>query len=155
MKDKVMGPFRAPREAVDRLRSSVLTDKPDSTAKDNTDLESDSEEATELGLVYGPWIIKETQEDEPQAMVDHYSDMGTHLVRNIQPSCSNVHVTSSELPSPSLSEFESYLGARESESKTIEAQSKKNVELRTMNEAGDGSNSLSVPYQRPENVSND
>ncbi len=133
-----MGPFRPPREAVDRLRLPVLPDKPDSAGKENTNLDSDSDEATELGLVYGPSIIKETQEDEPRAMVKN----------------ANIHVTSSELPSLSLSEFETYMVAREPRINTREAQSK-NVELGTMNKKGDGSQSLSVPYHRPENLSND
>ena len=90
-----MRPFRAPREAFQR-------DKPDRS------MEADSEEATELGLVYGPWIIKETQD----AIQPHDEQ---HL-RCMSP---NVHVTSSELTSPSLSEFESYLEARESSVKNI------------------------------------
>ena len=45
MKGKVMRPFRAPREAFQR-------DKPDRS------MEADSEEATELGLVYGLGLLK-------------------------------------------------------------------------------------------------
>ena len=51
MKGKVMRPFRPPREAVQQ-------DKPDRTKTDTTGLETDSEEATELGLVYGPSCLR-------------------------------------------------------------------------------------------------
>ena len=153
MKGKVMRPFRPPREAVQK-------DKPDRTIKDTTELEPDSEEATELGLVYGPWIIKETQ-SEHQAQEEQH------------PRCKspNVHVSSTELTSPSLSEFESYLEAREENSKTITASSM-NVDEGTTNDASPrtkavdqrswkdaitaaANNPLFIPYQRPENVSND
>jgi hypothetical protein len=151
MKGKVMRPFRPPREAVQK-------DKPDRTMKDTTGLETDSEEATELGLVYGPWIIKETQNEPQLEDVQH-------------PRCNspNVHVTSTVLTSPSTSEFKSYLEARESNIKTIATQSmgvdqgttndaaaqSSYVEQRATDDAVAGSNSLSIPLVRPANVSND
>jgi hypothetical protein len=96
MKGKVMRPFRPPREAVQQ-------DKPDRTITDTTEFEQESEEATELGLVYGPWIVKETQDA-----------IQPHDEQHRRCNSPNVHVTSTELTSPSLSEFESYLEARES-----------------------------------------
>ena len=111
-----MRPFRPPREAVQK-------DKPDRTVKDITELEADSEEATELGLVYGPWIIKETQDA-----------LQPHDEQHLRCNSPNVHVTSTELTSPSLSEFESYLEARES-SVNKSAVESMNVEDRTHLEA--------------------
>jgi hypothetical protein len=63
MKSKLRRPFRAPREAVDRSKALKVSDQLDvATEQPPPDpLQSDSEEATELGVVWKPWVVKETQ----------------------------------------------------------------------------------------------
>ncbi len=138
-----MGPFRPPREAADNRRSARVTQEPTKVTVD-----SDGEEATELGVVWKPYIIKETEcpvqetyetgeerdaridrEEMARpgngcklslAMVDAYADMGAHLVRLALPSAksSNVPASSGQLASPSLSEFENFLDEREANIQT-------------------------------------
>jgi hypothetical protein len=75
------------------------------------------------------------------AMVDAYADMGAHLVRLAQPSAksTNAPASSCQLASPSLSEFENFLGEREA-----------NLQTQTIKQGSD----KFVVYERPANVSN-
>jgi hypothetical protein len=132
-------------------------------------VDSDGEETTELGVVWKPYIMKESQcavqetfetgeerdaridrEEMARpvngskltlAMVDDYADIGAHLVQLAQPSAmtTNAPASSCQLASPSLSEFEIVLDVREA---TLQTQ--------TINQ---GSGKF-VVYERPTNVSN-
>jgi hypothetical protein len=70
MKSKLRRPFRAPREAVDRSKALKVSDQLDvATEQPPPDpLQTDSEEATELGVVWKPWVIKETQDPEVEPL---------------------------------------------------------------------------------------
>jgi hypothetical protein len=102
MNSKLSRPFRAPREVVDRSKARKVKDQLDvATQQPPSDpLLSDSEEATELGLVWKHCIVKETQDPEVEpAQKDPASDKGKG--------------TTSEVASPNLSEFERFLDLRE------------------------------------------
>ena len=64
MNSKLGRPFRAPREAVDRSKALKVTDQLDVVIDQAPPdaLKSDSEEATHLGFVWKPLIVKETQD---------------------------------------------------------------------------------------------
>jgi hypothetical protein len=70
MKSKLRRPFRAPREAVDRSKALKVSDQLDVAAEQPPPdpLQSDSEEATELGVVWKPWVVKETQDPEVEPL---------------------------------------------------------------------------------------
>ncbi len=66
MKDKVMRPFRAPRIAADRSGTATGKgisglDRPEITSEA---LPIESQEATEVGVIWKPFIIHETQHPE-------------------------------------------------------------------------------------------
>jgi hypothetical protein len=62
-----MRPFRPPREAVDSGRSARVIQEPTPVTVD-----SDSQEATELGVVWKPYIIKETEVPEEHPVQDKF-----------------------------------------------------------------------------------
>jgi hypothetical protein len=70
MRSKLRRPFRAPREAVDRSKALKVTDNLDVAIEQPLPdlLQSDSEEATDLGVVWKPWIVKETEDHEVEPL---------------------------------------------------------------------------------------
>ena len=66
MKSKLRRPFRAPREAVDRSKGEKLADQSDIAREEppNNVVQTESEEATELGVVWKPFVVKETEYPE-------------------------------------------------------------------------------------------
>jgi hypothetical protein len=89
MRRQVMQPFRAPR------KKNVAQEKITLAQKDTTD----SEEPTEMGLVWPPLIIKET----------HYSDVEEARVEASANGNGNEQAVSSNVASPSCSKFEAFL----------------------------------------------
>jgi hypothetical protein len=70
MKSKLRRPFRAPREAVDRSKGEKLADQADIAREEppNNVVQTDSEEATELGVVWKPFVVKETEVPEVESV---------------------------------------------------------------------------------------
>ncbi len=148
-----MGPFRPPREAADSRRSARVIEKPTKVTVD-----SDGEEGTELGVVWNPYIIKETEcpvqetyetgeerdaridrEEMPRpgngckltlAMVDDHADMGAHLIRLAQPSAKSINVNA---PAPSCQLASPSL----SEFETFLDEREANLQTRTIKQGSD------------------
>jgi hypothetical protein len=63
MKSKLRRPFRAPREAVDRSKGGKVADQSDAAREEppHNVVQTESEETTELGVVWKPFVVKETE----------------------------------------------------------------------------------------------
>ena len=96
-KGEVMRPFRAPRQLQGRHTQTKAVD-----------VQSDSEEATALGLVMKPWIIKETEDQ----FIPRAQDKSESLRSNTN--VPDLHGTPSGNASPNVLEFETYLDTLES-----------------------------------------
>jgi hypothetical protein len=70
MKSKLRRPFRAPREAVDRSKGGKVADQLDAAKEQPPPncVQSESEEATELGVVWKPFVVKETEYPEVESV---------------------------------------------------------------------------------------
>ncbi len=67
MKRQVMQPFRAPRQQNAKSSPTRQSPRRQGKQKDTTD----SEEATELGVVWQPYVIKETQYSDFDEVIDN------------------------------------------------------------------------------------
>jgi hypothetical protein len=116
MKRQVMQPFRAPRKqnpnASPIRQSSRRQDKTNEAQKDTTD----SEEATELGVVWKPYVIKETQHSDFEEIIDNGKCVQNGQRFSIEANAERSPVThhtkpaiASNTASPFCSEFEAYL----------------------------------------------
>ncbi len=106
MNRQVMKPFRAPRKHNDK--ASPSRQQPRRKGKQDKQVH-DSEAPTELGLVWRPLIIKETQYSNMEDMIDN----GKHFSIAARAEPFQTHqkepATSSNVASPSCSEFEVFL----------------------------------------------
>jgi hypothetical protein len=112
MKRQGMQPFRAPRKH--NVKSSPIRQSPrrQGKQKDTTD----SEEATELGVVWQPYVIKETQYSDFDEVIDNGKSDQNGERFSIEANYERSPVThrnqtaiSSNSASPSCSEFEAFL----------------------------------------------
>ena len=123
---KVMRPFRAPRQ---------LQGRP--TQKKAVDVESDSEEPTEL--IMKTWKIKETEDQFIQTAQDK-----SEIVSSDQ-NVPDPHGTTAGHASPNLLEFESYLEALDSRGNSIMASSQGNT----------NSTPFTLPMTKPAHMTTD
>jgi hypothetical protein len=70
MKSKLRRPFRAPREAVDRSKGEEVADQSDAAREEppHDVVQTESEEATELGVVWKPFVVTETEYPEVESV---------------------------------------------------------------------------------------
>jgi hypothetical protein len=115
MKRQVMQPFRAPRKKNDKASPSRQSPrrqgKQDKEDKEGEAHMIESEEATEMGLVW-PLIIKETQCSDIEKIIDkgEGNSCGNSVI--IEANSDRSHITHHEMDtgaSPSCSEFEAFL----------------------------------------------
>jgi hypothetical protein len=114
MNRQVMKPFRAPRKR--KEKASPTRQSPRRPGKQDKQMQ-DSEEPTELGLVWKPWIIKETQYSDMEDMIDNgkhdENDKGKRfsIAARAEPfqDQQKEPANSSNVASPSCSEFEAFL----------------------------------------------
>ncbi len=119
MKSKLRRPFRAPREAVDRSKGGEVVDQLDAAKElpPPDGVQSESEEATELGVLWKPFVVKETEYPEDGCklslkMVESLGDEHAYLVRGAlrgDGGIDNGKGITTVAASPNLSEFETFL----------------------------------------------